>query len=141
MPPEPWRHGRLRSCLAAVALLERQAATAVAGFANAQDAGSREGIQGARRRCLDKGGGFKSVRDILKESSSAAVERGGENAPLEFKKMFMNVKGGQAADPAFQAYVKAFRQAMTVTKDKTKADQAGKAAIDELFDKFGKAIS
>ena len=27
------------------------------------------------------------------------------------------------------------------TKDKTKADQAGKAAIDELFDKFGKAIS
>jgi competence protein ComGC len=119
-----------------------ESATAVAGFANTLKTPAR--VKEFKAHGVDvfnKGGGFKSVRDILKESSSAAVERGGENAPLEFKKMFANVKGGQAADPAFQAYVKAFRQAMTVTKDKTKADQAGKAAIDELFDKFGKAIS
>ena len=119
-----------------------EAATSVAGFANTLKTPARvKEFKGHGVDVFAKGGGFKSVRDILKESASAAVDRGGENAPLEFKKMFANVKGGQAADPAFQAYVKAFRQSMEVTKDKTKADQAGKKAIDELFDTFGKAIS
>lgn len=119
-----------------------EAATSVAGFANTLKTPARvKEFKGHGVDVFAKGGGFKSVRDILKESSSAAVERGGENAPLEFKKMFANVKGGQAADPAFQAYVKAFRKSMEVTNDKTKADKAGKAAIDELFDTFGKAIS
>ena len=49
------------------------------------------------------------------------------------------MKGAQSADPAFQAY--GIPRGTETTKDKTKADQAGKAAIDELFDKFGKAIS
>lgn len=118
-----------------------EAATSVAGFANTLKTPAR--VKEFKAHGVDvfaKGGGFKSVRDILKESSTAAVERGGENAPIEFKKMFANVKGGQAADPAFQAYQKAYRAALDTTKDKTKADMAGKAAIDELFDKFGKAI-
>lgn len=119
-----------------------EAATSVAGFANTLKTPAR--VKEFKAHGVDvygKGGGFKSVRDILKESSASAVERGGTEAPIEFKKMFANVKGAQAADPAFQAYSKAFRENLSVTKDKTKADQAGKAAIDELFDKFGKAIS
>lgn len=119
-----------------------EAATSVAGFANTLKTPAR--VKEFKAHGVDvygKGGGFKSVRDILKESSASAVERGGTEAPIEFKKMFANVKGAQAADPAFQAYSKAFRDNLSVTKDKTKADQAGKAAIDELFDKFGKAIS
>lgn len=119
-----------------------EAATSVAGFANTLKTPARvKEFKAHGVDVYDKGGGFKSVRDILKESSASAVERGGTEAPLEFKKMFANVKGAQAADPAFQAYIKAFRQSMEVTKDKTKADQAGKKAIDELFDTFGKAIS
>jgi hypothetical protein len=119
-----------------------EAATSVAGFANTLKTPAR--VKEFKAHGVDifaKGGGFKSVLDILKDSSSAAVERGGTEAPLEFKKMFANVKGGQSADPAFQAYIKAFRASMEVTKSKTKADEAGKKAIDELFDSFGKAIS
>lgn len=122
-----------------------ESATAVAGFANTLKTPARaKEFEGHGVKIEDKErGGFRSVRDILKDASSRAVDVAGDkgSAAQEFKKMFANVKGAQAADPAFQAYVKAFRQAMTVTKDKTKADQAGKAAIDELFDKFGKAIS
>lgn len=119
-----------------------EAATSVAGFANTLKTPAR--IKEFKAHGVDvmaKGGGLKGVRDILKDSSAAAVSRGGNEAPLEFKKMFANVKGGQAADPAFQAYSKAFRANLEVTKDKTKADVAGKKAIDDLFDTFGKAIS
>jgi len=119
-----------------------EAATSVAGFANTLKTPAR--VKEFKAHGVDvynKEGGFKSVRDILKDSSAAAVSRGGTEAPIEFKKMFANVKGAQAADPAFQAYSKAFRANLDVTKDKTKADIAGKKAIDELFDTFGKAIS
>jgi len=119
-----------------------EAATSVAGFANTLKTPAR--VKEFKAHGVDvynKEGGFKSVRDILKDSSAAAVERGGAEAPIEFKKMFANVKGAQSADPAFQAYSKAFRANIEVTKDKTKADMAGKKAIDELFDTFGKAIS
>jgi hypothetical protein len=119
-----------------------EAATSVAGFANTLKTPAR--VKEFKAHGVDvynKDGGFKSVRDILKDSSAAAVSRGGTEAPIEFKKMFANVKGAQAADPAFQAYSKAFRANIEVTKDKTKADMAGKKAIDELFDTFGKAIS
>lgn len=119
-----------------------EAATAVAGFANTLKTPARvKEFKAHGVDVMDKGGGFRSVRDILKESSAAAVQRGGENAPLEFKKMFANVKGAQAADPAFQAYVKAFQANIATTKNKTEADKAGKAAIDALFDSFGKAVS
>jgi hypothetical protein len=119
-----------------------EAATSVAGFANTLKTPARvKEFKAHGVDIMDKGGGFKSARNILKDSAAASVERGGAEAPLEFKKMFANVKGAQAADPAFQAYVKAFRQNIGVTKDKTKADQAGRAAVDELFDNFGKAIS
>lgn len=116
-----------------------ESATAVAGFANTLKTPAR--VKEFKAHGVDvfaKGGGFKSVRDILKDASAAAVDRGGENAPLEFKKMFMNVKGGQAADPAFQAYQRAFQKQQGTTKEK---DAAGRAAIDALFDKFGKTIS
>lgn len=118
-----------------------EAATSVAGFANTLKTPARaKEFEAHGVNILGKGGGFRSVRDILKESSAAAVERGGEKAPLEFKKMFANVKGAQAADPAFQAYQKEYQKAIAAQKSKTEADKAGKAAIDALFDSFGKAI-
>jgi hypothetical protein len=119
-----------------------EAATSVAGFANTLKTPAR--VKEFKAHGVDimaKGGGFKSVRDILKDASAAAVERGGTEAPLEFKKMFANVYGARAADPAMQAYSKAFQENLGVTKDKTKADKAGREAVDALFDNFGKAIS
>jgi hypothetical protein len=121
-----------------------EAAVAVAGFANTLKTPARAKEFAAHGVEIQnqKEGGFRSVRDILKDASAGAIGRGGlDQGSLEFKKMFANVKGAQAADPAFQAYSKAFRQNLEVTKDKTKADEAGKKAIDELFDNFGKAIS
>lgn len=121
-----------------------EAATAVAGFANTLKTPARaKEFAGHGVKLEAEGGGFRSVRAILKDAAAAAVEKtpSGGSSVLEFKKMFANVKGAQAADPAFQAYSKAFRDNLAVTKDKTKADQAGKAAIDEMFDAFGKAVS
>lgn len=122
-----------------------EAATSVAGFANTLKTSARaKEFRGHGVEIEDKKqGGYRSARDILKDSAAAAVDRtpAGGSSATEFKKMFANVKGGQAADPAFQAYVKAFRANIDITKDKTKADMAGKKAIDDLFDSFGKAIS
>lgn len=121
-----------------------EAATSVAGFANTLKTGARaKEFAGHGVKLESEKGGFRSVRDILKDSAAAAVDKtptGGSSA-MEFKKMFANVKGGQSADPAFQAYIKAFRANIDITKNKTKADIAGRAAVDELFDSFGKAIS
>lgn len=122
-----------------------EAATSVAGFANTLKTPARaKEFFGAGVQIEDKErGGFRSVRDILKDASSKAVENAGDkgSATLEFKKMFANVMGARAADPAMQAYAEAFRKNLAVTKDKTKADIAGRKAIDEMFDAFGKAIS
>lgn len=122
-----------------------EAATSVAGFANTLKTPARvkeflaHGVEVEDK----KQGGFRSVRDILKDASSKAVETAGDkgSATLEFKKMFANVMGARAADPALQAYTEAFRKNLAVTKDKTKADIAGRAAVDDMFDSFGKAIS
>ncbi len=84
----------------------------------------------------DTAGTFRGVRDILKDAASAA---GGSTT--DWKKMFANVQGGKAADPAFDAYNKAYAATIKSTNDKTKADIAGRAAIDAMFDKFGKAVS
>lgn len=121
-----------------------EAATSVAGFANTLKTPARaKEFAGKGVKLEAEGGGFRSVRDILKDAASKATSNAGEkgSATLEFKKMFANVMGARAADPAMQAYSEAFRKNLAVTKDKTKADEAGKKAIDEMFDAFGKAIS
>lgn len=113
-----------------------EAATSVAGFANTLKTPARvKEFQAAGVEVYDKDKNFRSVRDILKDSASAA---GGD--PLAFKKMFGNVKGGQAADPANNAYRDAFNKELERTKDKKKADEAGRRAIDEMFDRFARPI-
>jgi hypothetical protein len=122
-----------------------EAATSVAGFANTLKTPARAKEFAAHGVDIEdkEKGGFRSVRDILKDASAKAVEKAGDkgSSTLEFKKMFANIMGARAADPAMQAYSKAFRENLAVTKSKTKADEAGRAAVDEMFDAFGKAIS
>ena len=113
-----WAHPRsLRWPFARRRLSAAESANAVAGFATRSK--TRRASKEFRRTALTSS---TRAADSSRSATSLnrrppAVERGGENALLEFKKMFANVKGAQSADPAFQAYVKAFPSAMTVTKD------------------------
>lgn len=118
-----------------------EAATAVAGFVNTLKTPARE------KEFLSKGvktrdeetGRFFSIAEILQDAAMGAVERGGgvAGATTEWKKMFANVQGAKAADPAFNAFLSAYSAELKTSKDTSKAQMAGIKAINDLLGKFG----
>jgi hypothetical protein len=113
-----------------------EASMAVSGLVNTLKTPARVKefrAQGVETQDADQN--FLSVREILKNAASAA---GGNTT--KFKKMFANVQGGKAADPANTAYRAAFNKEMAATKNKKSADMAGRSAIDAMFNKFSNGI-
>ena len=105
---EPWRHGRLAQLVGGggSAAGAAEAATAVAGFANTLK--TRRASRNSRRTALTS---LTRVADSSRSATSSKNRRhrGGRAWWAKCRwnsKDVANVKGAQAADPAFQAYVK-----------------------------------
>ena len=113
-----------------------EAAMSVSGLVNTLKTNARQKeFEAAGVKTMDADKNFLPVREILKNAAAAAV-----GDPTKFKKMFANVVGGKAADPSNRAYREAYNKELAASKDKKKADAAGRSAIDEMFDRFSKGI-
>ncbi len=113
-----------------------EAAMSVSGLVNTLKTNARQKeFKAAGVETMDADKNFLPVREILKNAAAAAV-----GDPTKFKKMFANVVGGKAADPSNRAYREAYNKELAASKDKKKADAAGRSAIDEMFDRFSKGI-
>lgn len=117
-----------------------QAATAVAGFVNTLKTPARLNAMisaGMKREDVyDEAKNIRAPQDIIKRALTAT-----QGDPMAFKKIFANVVGARAVEPAAVEYRTAFATAKKGGADDKAANTAALAAVDALFAKFTKPIS